>query len=227
MRCCAHCGAPLEEDAAFCPTCGAPAEGQGSGTVQAGPAHTAPPRPDGPDPAQAPPQSPRQGHQRGPLAAGLVCLAAAIVAFVKPAIIPYSLPVGIALVVLGVLLLLIAAGRGKRPVIAAFLAAAILIPTVGEVSGLLPQGYKLVGSWRMVGESGLALMEFEGDRCTFSQDGEVVLSGTWTYEKDILTFHASPLQGGGTQRFYVTLMGDMMTVTELESNESAVLRRWS
>ena len=114
MRFCAHCGAPLKEDAAFCPACGAPAEVPGGGTVQADPAQPATPADRPKPPAQPVYQTqtapshdrqaaPRSGLRRGPLAAGIVCLAAAILAFVKPAIIPYSLPVGIALAVLGYL----------------------------------------------------------------------------------------------------------------------------
>lgn len=238
MRFCAHCGAPLKEDAAFCPACGAPAEVPGGGTVQADPAQPATPADRPKPPAQPVYQTqtapghdrqaaPRSGLRRGPLAAGIVCLAAAILAFVKPAIIPYSLPVGIALAVLGVMFLVIASGKGSGAVIAVFLAVAILVPTVGEVSGLLPQDYKLIGIWRIVGESDLALIEFQRGNWTSSSDGEIMASGTWDFSDNILTLHSGLLYGGEIQLCYVTMIGDMLTLTDMEYNESVVLRRWS
>ena len=238
MKFCPMCGCQLPDEAVFCGSCGASLQEE----VPTAPAYQYPP-----DPGY---QQPYSGYQPGPgyqqpytagpamparrkvranmLVAALLCIVGAVVAFVKPNIIPYSLPAAIALAVLAVMFLVLAwspkeahgllgkpSGMSKGAFAGLLVALAIVVPAIGEAGGILPQDYKLIGSWRVAGEMELLVMDLERGSFSIRHDREEYISGTWSYKDDVLTLTPNLFSGEEPITGSVQLLGDMMTYNVL------------
>lgn len=172
------------------------------------------------------------------LVPALVCIAGGIVALVKPAILPYSLPAAIALFILAVMFLVLAwspreargllgraAGLSQGAFAGLLVALAIVVPVVGEAGGILPQEYKLIGTWQVVGEEAIVL-ELERGSFTVRAAGESVISGSWSYEDGMLTLSPSLFSGEDPIVGSVQLMGNMMTFGVL-GDDTVLMHRTS
>lgn len=227
MKYCKNCGTPMADGAAFCPRCGAGLQVQQQGQQP-------------PYGAASGPQYPARRQVRvGMLSAGLICLIAMVVALFKPSIIPYSLPLAIALAILGIMFLVLAwspkeapgllgkaAGMSKGAFAGVCIALAIVIPAVGEAGGLLPQEYKLMGTWRLAGEEEMILLKLERGSFTISRLGDESISGSWSYQDDILTLSPSLFSGEEPITGRAQLLGKMMTFSVM-GDETVLFYRYS
>ena len=236
MKFCPMCGCQLPDEAVFCGSCGAGLQEE----VPTAPAYQYPPDPGYQQPYSGYQPGYQQPYTAGPampvrrkvranmLVAALLCIVGAVVAIVKPNIIPYSLPAAIALAILAVMFLVLAwspkeahgllgkpAGMSKGAFVGLLVALAIVIPTIGEAGGILPQDYKLIGSWRMAGETEPIVMELERGSFSIRHDREEYISGTWSYKDDMLTLTPNLFSGEEPITGSVQLLGDMMTYNVL------------
>ena len=220
MQFCPMCGCQLPDEAVFCGSCGASLQ---TGTPPS-PGYQSTPHPRYPPSPPARPALPRpQDSRAGMLVPALLCIVGGIVALVKPAILPYSLPAAIALFILAVMFLVLAwspreargllgkaAGLSQGAFAGICVALAIVLPVLGEAGGILPQEYKLVGTWRVMGEDSIVL-ELERDSFTARAIGETSISGSWSYKDGMLTLSPSLFSGEEPIVGSVQLMGNMMT----------------
>ena len=227
MKYCKNCGTPMADEAAFCPSCGAGVQAQPqtrSQSYRAAGGHG---------------QPARRTVRAGMLIMGLLCLAAMAVALIKPSISAYSLPAAIALAILGIMFLVLAwspkeapgllgkaAGISKGAFAGVCVALAIVVPTVGEAGGILPQEYKLVGTWRMAGEEELILLKLDRGSFTISSPGEETITGSWSYQDDILTLSPSLFSGEEPITGRAQLLGKMMTFSVM-GDETVLFYRYS
>lgn len=221
MQFCPMCGCQLPDEAVFCGSCGASLQ---TGTPPS-PGYQAAPQPGYPSSQPAGPAMPARRRIRpGMLVPALLCIIGGIVALVKPAILPYSLPAAIALFILAVMFLVLAwspreargllgkaAGLSQGAFAGICVALAIVLPVLGEAGGILPQEYKLVGTWRMVGEEESVVLVLERDSFTVRAIGETTISGSWSYKDGMLTLSPSLFSGEEPIVGSVQLMGNMMT----------------
>ena len=222
MKFCPMCGCQLPDEAVFCGSCGANLQSE----IPAAPVYQTPPPQSGYQPSQpATPVPPaRRGVRAGMLAAALLCIAGGIVALLKPALLPYSLPAAIALFILAVMFLVLAwspreargllgraTGLSQGAFVGLLVALAIVIPVVGEAGEILPQEYKLIGTWRMAGEDRGLLLKLERGSFTVSAPGENAVSGKWSYKGGVLILTPSLFSGEEPIMGTAQLIGNMMT----------------